>query len=334
MWRDGEATEGWIRVERGRVVDEGSGAPARAQPSALLDGVYDYHTHIGDAFLRGRRLPHSLDQLVRPPSGLKHRMLATAKPAQIVAGMRRALQEYAETGTRAVLDFREQGLAGVQLARKAFSSAPSRMPGLRLLGRPAAETDAEIEQLLSQADGIGIPSLRDVEPELAHRVATACRRVGRPLALHLSEARREPVEDALALAPDLLVHLVHATPQDLRRVQDAAICVAVCPSSNAFFRLRAPIQALHRAGIAFHFGTDNAMLGGRSVVAEAARAHALAPQVPDAVLLAGLTRPIEKGIKRLAEVSSEPGRAPQRVIVLPLRNGRVRWAAPPRVAAR
>jgi cytosine/adenosine deaminase-related metal-dependent hydrolase len=334
MWREGHAIEAWVHVERGRIVDEGTGRPAKAQSAILLDGVHDYHTHVGDAFLRGRRLPHSLDRLVRPPSGLKHRMLASAKPATIVTGIRRALQEYAERGTQEIVDFREQGLAGVRLARQASASLGPKAPRLRLLGRPATADEGELDQLLSSADGIGISAFRDTDPAALEEASRACRRARRPFAIHVSESRREPMDDVLALQPDLLVHLVKATPADLRRVRDAGPAVAVCPSSNAFFRLRSPVAALHAADVPFHFGTDNAMLGNRDLVQEAARAHDLAPHVPDAVLLSALTRRPEKVIKRLGEVAGDPNRAPRRVVILGERNGRVRWGQPPRVVAR
>jgi cytosine/adenosine deaminase-related metal-dependent hydrolase len=326
IWRAGESSHGSVRIERGRVVEQTATERASAHPSVILDGVHDHHTHLGDAFLRGRPLPRSLERLVRPPTGYKHQMLARASRATIEAGIRRALTEYAAAGTQSLIDFREQGVSGVRLLRSAHHSVASKAPRVLVLGRPMTP-DEDLEPLLGVADGIGLSSLHDVEADRVAECARACRRAHRLFALHASEARREDMATILANHPDLLVHLVKATPQDLRRIADADVPVVLCPRSNAFFRLRSPVAAVHQAGIRFHFGTDNAMLGNRDLVDEARRARRLAPKVPDDALLRALTTSPEKAIKRAAGLSTSATTSAQRILVLPRRGTKVRWDA-------
>lgn len=334
-WSDGRAQgESFIRVERGRIVEEGEGAPKDAQQAVLLDGVHNYHTHVGDAFLQGRTLPRSLGALVKPGTGYKHRMLATTPRAEIARGVASTLLAYEATGTRSILDFREQGVAGVKLLRQ-IARQPRPGPAVRILGRPVRSPpdQDELQTLLEDGDGIGIPSVSDLEDDVLEQSARACRRHRKPFALHVSEQRREPLESILAYEPQLLVHMCQATSQDFRRLAREDVPVAICPSSNSFFRLRPPVAELARARIPFYFGTDNAMLGTVDVVAEIARARRAAPRVPDAEYLRALTTPVEKAIKRTQPVPLPPG-VPERVVVLPRRRSRVEWGARPVVAAR
>lgn len=334
-WRDGEEHAGFVRVDRGRVVEEGARTPSNARPAVLLDGLHNYHTHVGDAFLLGRHLPRTLDALVRPGTGYKHRMLARASKSVIVSGVRRMLRRYAEAGTASVLDFREQGVAGIRWVQSVHRALEPEGPVVRLLGRPTRLPVArdELDDLLELADGLGVSSLSDVGEEAWHAIAEACHRARKPLAVHVSERRREDVGTVLGGRPALLVHLTKANRHDLREVRDAGVPVALCPSSNAFFRLRCPVAALHAAQIPFHFGTDNAMLGSIHVVHEAVRAKRLAPAIPDGALLRALTRSPEKALNHVRPVRSLAG-SRGRLVLLPLRRGRVAWGRRPLVVRR
>lgn len=334
-WSDGEEAGPWtVRVERGRVVDESPARGSRAASVVLLDGLHNYHTHLGDAFLRGRRLPHSLAAVVRPGTGFKHRLLARAAPAAVARGIRVALGAHARAGTRSIVDFREQGVPGVRMLRDVAERDPP-SPTVRIWGRPAREPpgEREVGDVLESADGIGLSSVSDLAEATLEAAARESRRARKPLGLHVSEQRREPIERVLRYEPSLLVHACAATARDLRRVADADVPVVVCPTSNAFFRLRSPLALLRRAGVRFFLGTDNAMLGGSDLLAEVRRARKWAPRVPDADFLRALTTPPEKAIKRTQPVPRN-ARGPEALVVLPLRGRRVQWAAPPRVVVR
>jgi cytosine/adenosine deaminase-related metal-dependent hydrolase len=332
-WSDGEPEEAWVATEAGRLIDEGRGRPPKAAtPAILLDGLYNHHTHIGDAFLAGEGLPRDLAELVAPETGLKHRRLASASASALTLGMRKHLEASIRTGVAGLVDFREQGRDGLRLAREA--SAGLRIEA-HLLGRPRSWPPApgEVEDLLSACDGLGAPSLTDWGREACADLAEACRRSGRAFALHASEGEREPIEDVLALRPDLLVHLGAATRADLRLVADAAVPVVVCPSSNEFFHVPCAADRLAALGIPWYLGTDNAMLGALDPVDEARRLRGRHAELDDAELLRALTTRPTKVINNLTH-DADAGRAP-RLRLLPLSgSGAIRWDAPSLVVER
>jgi len=333
-WVDGEVREGWIAAEAGRIVDEGGGQSPRAAVGAvLLDTVHNYHTHVGDAFLLGSDLPRSLEELVAPGSGLKHRRLSAAKPETIQDGIRRHLESARRAGVSSLLDFREQGEDGIRLARGAQTKDG---PRLLLLGRPA-QTPAkaeEVDSLVAAADGVGAPGVKDWGLDACAALSEAAHRRGKPFALHASEGEAENLEDILGLDPDLLVHLGAATRADLRLVADAGTPVAVCPSSNEFFHVPCAADRLVAMGIPWYLGTDNAMLGHADPVDEARRLHGRHPDLEDDELFRALTTPPEKAINALDRDSEAPA-ARRRVRVLPLNaSDHVRWDAPPIVLER
>jgi cytosine/adenosine deaminase-related metal-dependent hydrolase len=335
IWSSGKDSGlGYVRIEKGKIVEQGNGEPKGAAPAVILDGLHNYHTHVGDAFLKGRPLPRSLPALVKPGTGYKHRMLAATPRARIVHAMEGALRLYDKNGTRSLLDFREQGEPGLRMLEEATQGARPR-PVVRALGRPTRRPPdrEELASLLDAGHGLGISSVTDVGPDYMELVAEACHRARKPLAVHHSEDRREPAADVLRYDPALLIHLCKSTLADLRAIQRAGVPAVVCPTSNAFFYRQAPVAHLEKLGIPFYFGTDNAMLGGFDLIAEVARSRRRAPNVPDSSFLRALTTPVEKAIKGVDVVPRLPG-VPERVVVLPRRKSRVVWGARPLVASR
>ncbi len=274
----------------------------------------------------------AIEALVAPGRGLKHQWLATATPAQVGAGIRAHLQRMEESGITHVLDFREQGVAGLRVARE---SARGRRIRVRWLGRPdpfPVKARADVAALVSAADGLGLPSVADWGRKACEALAEAAHVRQKPVALHVSEARHESVEDVLALDPDLVVHACHSTAAELGRLAEADVPVAVCPTSNAYFGLRPPVESMERAGIRWFLGTDNAMLGSADLVAEVRQLVAWYPTLAPGTLFRALTTPPEKAIYRLrAGASAADPTGPLLVIDVDAR-GRPRWDRPPLVA--
>lgn len=334
-WQGGAPASRWIEVEGVRIRREGEGeSPAPSRSVVFVDELVNWHTHLGDAFLAGEPLPRDLETLVKPGVGYKHRRLAEAPRDQIVAGIAGALEAFAASGMEEVWDFREQGPAGLLMVREAARRLGARAPTLRLLGRPAqgSASEAELEALLHLADGLGLPSITDLGVDACRELAEAVHAQRKLVAIHASEGTREPIEDILGLEPDLLVHLCHASPGDLERVRAAGVPVAVCPTSNAYFGLRSPVDQLERLGIPWGFGTDNAMFGFRSLLTEVRQAREWFPQLVDEVWLRALSRRLEKPINQVGPLKRVT--RPRRVLALPLRHGQVAWSDEPRILER
>ncbi len=277
-------TVGW---EDGVIVEARDGRARDAVARGLvIPGLWNAHTHLGDAVVT-QELRGSLEDLVAPPHGLKHRVLAKAKDEAVIAAMQRAMATMLRTGTTGFSDFREGGLKGLKLLYAAQAALP--LAGVAL-GRPAGLTyDArEISALLRASDGIAVSAYVDWPAGELERVAADVRRARKIFAIHCSERIREDIDKVLDLSPAFLVHMVQATDSDLERVADAGVPVVVCPRSNAFFGLTPDIPRLLRAGLELRLGTDNAMINVPSVLREidfAYRVSRMTGEVPARTIL-------------------------------------------------
>lgn len=275
VYRPGEgAREGWVMHDGARVVDAGDGKPPVAPEATgiVIPTPVNAHTHVGDRVARGVSLDGlSLADVVKPPDGLKHRLLAKTPRDKLVHGMRSAIDEIAASGCRAFIDFREGGPEGARALRDAAEGAPAR--GV-VLGRATAWSDDEIARVLAEADGIGFPGLRDVAGDAAQRAAAACARAGKPFAVHFSEDARDDVDHALALKPRFLVHAVHATTDDLDAIAVARVPIVSCPRSNALFGGRLDVPAVIDRDIPIALGSDNAMFHPLDVLLDARHLYA------------------------------------------------------------
>jgi cytosine/adenosine deaminase-related metal-dependent hydrolase len=266
-----------LNVQEGRIHSIGEAIPGARRidlPGALLCPLFvDAHTHLGDAGAKELGIGLSLEQAVIPPHGLKHRYLAGLGPETLVRTMRCALLDMLQGGVIACGDFREQGLAGVRALRQAAAGLPLRVV---ILGRMAesgqadAEAiEAEAHALLAEADGLGVRDVEAYPPDLLCRLRR--RYPDKIFAVHAAESRaaqedslrrrgRTQVARALDWQPDLLVHLIHATPADLELAARADVTVVSCPRCNGVLGNGFPdLAAWRQAGVRFALGTDNVM---------------------------------------------------------------------------
>jgi cytosine/adenosine deaminase-related metal-dependent hydrolase len=260
----------YVRIRGGRVVEVGQrgtdstrGRERRVR-GIVIPSPVNAHTHLGDAVSVREPPAGPVADLVKPPHGYKFRLLRDASRSAKLAAVRAALLRMERDGVRGVVDFREEGVAGVELIREAARSTSLRVLALgRPLARPVERT--ELSRLLRVADGVGLSSARDESDETRRTVAAACRRAGKRFGLHASEAVREEPERYLDPRPDLLVHLAKANRSDLEAVRDADVPVAVCPRSNALFGRQPDLETMEEVGIRLMLGTDNAMFHAPSI---------------------------------------------------------------------
>jgi len=258
---------GSVAVEDGVVVDISRSVPEEALAKGVVIPAFtNAHTHIADAIVR-QELKGTLEEIVAPPRGLKHRILAAAKDEDLVGAMRGAIQTMARTGVAGFWDFREGGLPGLRLLLRA-SLGEAAVP--LALGRPARieYRRDEVDRILRVADGIGISSPLDWPADEAEKLAAHARRAGKVFATHCSERVREEIDDVLDLKPRFLVHMLEATDADLERCADAGVAIVSCPRSNVFFGKVPDLPRFLRHGLTVHLGTDNAMVNSPSVLRE------------------------------------------------------------------
>jgi cytosine/adenosine deaminase-related metal-dependent hydrolase len=221
----------------------------------ILPAFVNAHTHIGDSIAKEAGRGLTLEELVAPPGGLKHRLLRNADRSELVEAMAHSLSFMQETGTASCLEFREGGVEGVYALREAAD-------GLGV--EPFAFGRGEVD-VVEAADGFGASGASDAD---FSRERTAARNADKPFAIHAGEVDASDINPAIDLDPDLLVHMVHAEPLHLDRVEDKSIPVAVCPRSNLVTDVGMPPvrELLDRTNVAL--GTDNVMTNSPSMFRE------------------------------------------------------------------
>jgi len=251
--REFEPREGRVVVEDGEIVAVEE--QATHSDDIVLPAFVNAHTHIGDSIAKEAGAGLSLEELVAPPDGLKHRLLREASQEEKVEAMARSLQFMESAGTAACIEFREGGVAGVE----AFEDA---IEGLDLdpvlLGR---ETVAAMEA----SDGFGASGANDADFTY-ERNATA--RADKLFGIHAGEVDAGDINPALDLDPDFLVHMVHAAELHLDRVADSEIPVVVCPRSNLVTDVGFPPVADLADRTTVALGTDNVFLNSPSMFRE------------------------------------------------------------------
>ena len=246
MGEDLDAQSVRIVVENGIIseIEEIS----RPENYWIIPSFFNAHTHIADTIAMDTPASGRLEELVAPPHGLKHRLLAATPPELLVEGMRRSARTIIRSGTAGFADFREGGEDGVRILRAALAGLSCRTI---ILGREGGER---------VSDGIGIPQyaagIEDAVQEM--------RKAGKYVAIHAGEKDPLDMDHALDLSPDLVVHATHATERQLRRCAEEEIPIVICPRSNwalgvSRSPVHPPVRRMLDLGCTLFLGTDNVM---------------------------------------------------------------------------
>jgi len=250
---DYEPVEGRVVVEDGEItaIEE----VETASTDIICPAFVNAHTHIGDSIAKEAGRGLSLDELVAPPDGLKHRLLADATREELVEAMRRSLSFMESGGTTAFLEFREGGVDGVHALLDAAA---------RLDIEPFVFGREEID-VLEVADGYGASGARDADFSAERNAALHAEK---PFGIHAGERDPHDINPALDLDPDFVVHMVYAEEMHLERLEDSETPVVVCPRSNLVTDVGVPpvSDLLERTSVAL--GTDNVMLNSPSMFRE------------------------------------------------------------------
>jgi len=271
---------GYVCIKDSEItaIEEGEPPERPVATGTIIPGLVNCHTHAGDAGLQIDE-KMSLEELVAPPKGLKHRYLE-GMGAAIKGPMSEYVNGMRDLGLTGFIDFREGGADGSKLLRSVSDNAT-------ILGRPISETydPNEVDSILEHADGIGIPSISDMPIRYIEALADHVHHKGKMLALHASERVREDIGIILSLEPDLVVHMTASSDEDMRKCADHGVPVVLCPRSNMYFDLVPPVRRLLDANVRIALGTDNAMLCDADVRKEAVIARDMLGRENDEHLL-------------------------------------------------
>ena len=112
-----------IVVDEGKIVEIGKesaeGKIIDVDGAVVCPSFINGHTHIGDSIIKDEGYSLSLSEMVKPPNGVKHKALANADDEELISAMKSTMWEMVESGITHFIDYREGGIKGVELLKKA-----------------------------------------------------------------------------------------------------------------------------------------------------------------------------------------------------------------------
>ncbi len=265
-------------ANEGRIID----ADGAIVAPSFLNG----HTHIGDSIIKDEGYGLSLGEMVKPPNGIKHRALASAEDEDIIEAMKSSMWEMLESGTTHFIDYREGGIKGVKLLKKASKDIPITPI---ILGRDdsfygddpdLSKVRSQIRKLLKVADGIAPSGFGEITDEVAMLIVDECKKADKISSIHVAESEstqleslenfgQSEIERGVSSNFDQLVHCTNPKNNDLDLIKNSNANIVVCPRANATLNVGVvPLNEMSNMGINPILGTDNLMLNSPNMFRE------------------------------------------------------------------
>ncbi|MCE7698915.1 MAG: amidohydrolase family protein, partial [Methanobacterium paludis] len=275
---DNKITEVSQKVSEGKIID--------ASGCIIAPSLINSHIHIGDSVAKDAGDGKSIDKIVKPPDGIKHKILRKTPPEKIMAAMTESMRYMLETGTTTFVDFREGGSEGIKLLDEASKGIPIKKI---VLGRHESFLDPDAEsstiksnakKILRSCDGIWLSGFGEISNETAKIITDTCSKEGKISSIHVAEYEKvqedslmlhgkTEVQRALEVDFDLLVHLTSPMDNDLKNVGKSRIPIVSCPRSNGALSVGIPpIQEMMDNRIKILLGTDNVMFNSPNMFRE------------------------------------------------------------------
>lgn len=266
---DLERVDGYITVRDGTIEEIGEGAPVGSgkdmHRGIIIPPFVNAHTHLGDSVAKEIYLEKSQPEAVGPWSKKFESLRSSSKESKIRA-IRSTMKDMLSTGTIAHCDFREEGIEGVRLLKEA------KIPRIKpvVLSRP--EHIEELQKILKESEGIGLPSIDSFRGEDVKEIAGRTRKAGKIFAVHVAETLesqrsseletgRTEVQRALDMDPSFLVHGTWTTRDDLKAMHEKGVPLTICGRSNSLLSVGVPpIKEAMEEGVELWIGTDNATI--------------------------------------------------------------------------
>lgn len=251
----------------------------------IIPPLINAHTHIGDNVIKDIGINKTLDELVKPPNGLKHKFLNTCDDKDLIHGMLDGLHELHNNGIKYFCDFRENGLKGIMLLKKAyelFNDNNKNAVHPIILGRPTKSDELlkkEIKNILAHADGLGLSGCNEYTDSDLKFIRKQDYKI---FSIHANEHKGsvdyskeiygkteiERIID-LKLNPNFIIHATHTTSHEVELLNEYNIPVVVCPRANASFNVGLPnITEFLKSDVLVGLGTDNFMANSPSLFKE------------------------------------------------------------------
>ena len=244
------------------------------------------HMHIGDSIIKDEGYSLSLSEMVKPPSGVKHVALANAEDDEIIEAMEETMWDMVKSGITHFIDYREGGIKGIKLLKKASTDIPIKPI---ILGRDESfygydpdlkKVKIAIRKLLKIADGIAPSGFGEITDEVADLIVRKCNKEGKISSIHVGESeanQKESLEKfnkteigrGIDSSFNQLVHLTNPKNDDLDLVSKSNQNIVVCPRANASLNVGiAHLNKMVDLGIKPLLGTDNVMINSPNMFRE------------------------------------------------------------------
>ncbi|MGP3667381.1 MAG: amidohydrolase family protein [Candidatus Bathyarchaeota archaeon] len=276
--------------EDGKIAEIGQGSfegsdVVNCRGLLAIPSFINAHSHIGDSFAKERGYGVEFTKIVKPPNGLKHKLLKKEKARTVVEAIKTTLKDMLASGITIFADFRENGVKGVEILREALKKF--KVYSI-IFGRPSIYMNEEtlkenlkplhwkilkeVSNLLEVADGIGLSSPNEYTDKALMQISSIFK--GKKLiATHAAEhpesnkisfersGYSEVYRALKILKADVLVHLTNASEDDLEMVKDEKVGVVVCPRANSILGVGfPPVKKLMDMDVNVALGSDNVMV--------------------------------------------------------------------------
>jgi len=289
--------EDMIAIKANIVIEEGiiteinknsipNGQKIDARGYIVAPAFINSHVHTGDSIARDVGDGKGIHEIVKPPDGLKHRILNETSSNKIIHEMRQSMWDMIKTGTTTFVDFREGGLEGIELIEEASKNVPIHKI---VLGRDDSfygedfqrvEVKKAVKSILKSCQGIGLSGFGEICDDVAHLITKACKKQGKISAIHVAEYEnlqkesveltgKSEVQRAVEANFDILVHVTAPVRNDLELIGDSGISVVSCPRSNGSLSVGIPpLMDFINHKINVLLGTDNIMFNSPNMFRE------------------------------------------------------------------
>ena len=265
-------------VEEGEIID--------ASDKIVCPRFINAHTHIGDSIIKDEGDGLSLDEVVKPPHGIKHKALESASDDELIEAMRASMWDMYNLGISHFIDYREGGLEGVKLLKEASKDIPITPI---ILARDSSfygedpnyhQVKIAIRKLLKHADGIGLSGFGEIDTTVAEIICEKCEKEGKISSIHVAENennqyvslektnKTEP-QRAFDAGFNQIVHMTNPKNDDVNQLSKSNSSLTICPRSNGALSVGIiPLFDILKNGVKPLIGSDNIMINSPNLFRE------------------------------------------------------------------